>query len=314
MCESSKLLPRALGDSLQVSDELGVDRIVSGTERVQRGLARREQDAEHRCVLFVSDSDPAFIPPGQRYETGNVCRFRYRSPQRSRYPVGGEVLGCGVRPPTWWWLAVLRSPGYHCNLVDAANDHVLADVGLLVHDRACNTRASADIAVMEKDGVSNLGPFLDDNPGADYRTRDGSADVRPPSDEAAVYSRRPFDPRGRPLQAHGQNRPSGIVERQRRLVGKQLHVRLPVAVDRPDVAPVSVELERPRHALGDQPREELVPEVADAGAVSLLLGELVESSQQTARLVCRRTKANTIRSCLTPASNGSRSQRRITRS
>ena len=80
------------------------------------------------------------------------------------------------------------------------------------------------------------------------------ADVRPPSDEAAVDSRRLFDPRGRPLQARGQDWPCGIVERQRRLVGEQLHVRLPVAVDCPDVAPVSVELERPRRALVDQSR------------------------------------------------------------
>ena len=77
--------------------------------------------------------------------------------------------------------SLIQSRRYHCNFVDAANDRVLADVGLLVHDRACYTRASADIAVMEEDGVSNLGPFLDDDPGADYRMRDGSADVRPPA-------------------------------------------------------------------------------------------------------------------------------------
>ena len=103
---------------------------------------------------------------------------------------------------------------------------------------------------MEEDGVSNLGPFLDDDAGADYRTRDGPADVRPPA------TRQPSivaDPSigGRPLQARSQDWLRGIVERQRRLVGEQLHVRLPVAVDRPDVAPVSIELERPRRALGD---------------------------------------------------------------
>ena len=64
------------------------------------------------------------------------------------------MLGCGVRAACLLvaWLAVLQSPGYHCNFVDAANDRVLADVGLLVHDRACHTRASADMAVMEEDG------------------------------------------------------------------------------------------------------------------------------------------------------------------
>lgn len=52
-------MPRAFGDSLQLSDELGVYPIVSGAERVQRRLSRREQDAEHRIVLFVSGSDPS---------------------------------------------------------------------------------------------------------------------------------------------------------------------------------------------------------------------------------------------------------------
>ena len=40
-------------------------------------------------------------------------------------------------------------------------------------DRAA-TRASADMAVMEET-VSNFGSFLDDDAGADYRARDGSA-------------------------------------------------------------------------------------------------------------------------------------------
>ena len=71
-------MPRAFGDSLQLSDELGVYRIVCGAERVQRRLARREQDAEHRFVLFVSGSDPTLVPPGQRDETASACRFPYK--------------------------------------------------------------------------------------------------------------------------------------------------------------------------------------------------------------------------------------------
>src|SRR5829696_4893313 len=109
-----------------------------------------------------------------------------RRPPRSRARRGDgrAAVSVSARP-----RSRIQSRRYHCNFVDAANDRVLADIGLLVHDRSCHTRASADIAVMEEDGVSNLGPFLDDDPRTDYRTRDGSADVRSPSDEAAVDGR-----------------------------------------------------------------------------------------------------------------------------
>jgi hypothetical protein len=82
-----------------------------------------------------------------------VCSIRVKSSLGFRFAAAGSRI---------------QSRRYHCDFVHPANDRVLADAGLLVHDRACHTRASADIAVMEEDGVSNLGPFLDDDPGADY--------------------------------------------------------------------------------------------------------------------------------------------------
>jgi hypothetical protein len=99
-------LPRAFGNPLQLSDKLGVYRIVSGAERIQRRLARLEQDAEHRFELFVFGSEPALIPPGQRSETASACRF----PSPDRWIGGPEKVRARFSAGTALPLAPKASP------------------------------------------------------------------------------------------------------------------------------------------------------------------------------------------------------------
>jgi len=54
---SGQLLPRPVGDPLKLLHELGIQRIVRSVERIQCGLAGREQDAEHGDVLLRVGGD-----------------------------------------------------------------------------------------------------------------------------------------------------------------------------------------------------------------------------------------------------------------
>ena len=55
-------MPRPLGDPLQLGDELCIYRIITSTKRIQRGLACREQDAQHGDGLICDRGDVRYVP------------------------------------------------------------------------------------------------------------------------------------------------------------------------------------------------------------------------------------------------------------
>ena len=74
------------------------------------------------------------------------------------------------------------------------------------------------------------------------------------------------DPRRRPLLAPGVDQPAQVVQLDLWLVREQVEVGRPVALDRPDVLPVALELVRVRPATGlHHPGQQVAPEVDPIG-------------------------------------------------
>ncbi len=87
-----------------------------------------------------------------------------------------------------------------------------------------------------------------------------------------------LDPGRRAQAALATHRPLGVVEVERRVVGEEVHVRLPVRLDGADVAPVAGLAEAAHIAALDQGRQQLVAQIAHA-VLARLVGELFEQVQ-----------------------------------
>ena len=140
-----------------------------------------------------------------------------------------------------------------------------------VQDGALDGGAGGDGGAFEEDGAAHQGTLVDHDPWAEDGALDAAGDAAARRDQALGDARRPLDAGGQALGAVGEDRRTRVVEHQGGRGREQVHVRLPVALQGADVAPVAVEPELAHPPLLDQPRQQLVAEVGERGLIILTL-------------------------------------------
>ena len=148
------------------------------------------------------------------------------------------------------------------------------DLDLVVDHRAHDARTGAHDGAGQDHRLAHGRAVLHHRAAADHRALHRAGDDRRRPQQRALDPRARAHPHGgAPPGGVREDRPAGRVEVDRRLVGEQVHVALPVRLDGPHVAPVAVEARLARAAALDQPRQRLVPEV-------LRLVQLLERVEQ----------------------------------
>ena len=116
---------------------------------------------------------------------------------------------------------------------------------------ALDDGARLDAAVVEDDRVAHDGAFLDVDAGRQHRVLDVPVDDAAQVEQRSLDVRAPSDLRRRVARDARADARLGVVHVQLRQVLQQVHVAVVVRLDRPDIAPVAVELaaEYPRTGL-----------------------------------------------------------------
>ena len=254
-------------------DERALSRAVFAAERVHLSLLEIERDAVERAHA------------GNSFVIG-VSGSARRPEEVLGSRVGGDD-GAAGNPDSGGDLRVLanrRDAGRvrrgHGAAGDLADAGVPADPGDLVNDGALDPGARLDDRVGQDDRVANDRPRAHEDPGG----QDALLHARPGLDHAAVGDHAVLDD-GALLDAHGRallrlrvHDPGPVVQVERRRVLQEVHLRLPVDLDRPDVRPVALEGkgEDPEAGL-HHPRDDVLAEVvrgvAPARVVRQDLGE-----------------------------------------
>src|ERR1044072_5213830 len=161
----------------------------------------------------------------------------------------------------------------------AADIRFLSDLRGHSDDHALEGGATLNAHVVEENGIPEDGSIRHRDTGPEDRAFNMATHDRTRCDPTRIDPSRSFDPRRRSLQAGSQNRPGRIIKDYRWLRCKQVHVSLPVALRRPNVAPVAVQVPGTCTSLGYQPWDQLITEVLQSLLTAFLV-ELGEGVQQ----------------------------------
>ena len=226
---------------------------------------------------------------------GAAVHVRRILPGQQRYR---ESRAVGGHSGTTWPLPTTVTPpaettnprAWSCSLSTPICD-ALGDDDVLIQDRVPDHGMPADPGVVQQHRSLDRGPAVDPDAGAQHGLADQAAGdddavadqaVDRPAGSVAVV----MHELGRRLGRHaGQDRPPVVVQIEDRVHGAQVHVRVEIGVERPDVAPVArVPLGRSRHivlqevvglhaALADQHRDDVAAHVMQAVVVGRILAQ-----------------------------------------
>ncbi|HYJ75054.1 MAG TPA: hypothetical protein VEV65_05600 [Kineosporiaceae bacterium] len=138
------------------------------------------------------------------------------------------------------------------------DDHVVVDHG------AVDAGAALDPHARQQHRVGHRRAVLDHDTGGEDAPADRAGRPSSACEQAALDVRPGGDDRGGVPPAAGVDRPGGVVEPERRLGGQEVEVRLPVRVDRADVAPVALEGVCAGHAVRHEVGQQAGAEVLQA--------------------------------------------------
>ncbi len=150
---------------------------------------------------------------------------------------------------------------------------------MLVEDRAAHQGALPNHDAAQQHAVLDRGVARDPGARREHRPGRGAGHDAPGPDDRVVGDAALHELRPRLLRVRRRDRPAVVVEVEDRVNRHEVHVRVEVRADRPDVAPVTPvpvgraghvvvrEVVDVRRAVADEPRDDVAPHVVRAGLV-----------------------------------------------